>query len=171
MHIRPATLADAEAIGRVHVESWRATYRGILPDAMLDDLSYAVHTARWQRYLADDETIVFVAEDAGDRLAGFVSGGPERTGGFDITAELYAIYLDPAHLGQGIGKQLTCALAATLQERGHQSMLVWVLANNPARHFYEALGGEYLAKTTITLGGVDLVEWAYGWRALDTLAC
>jgi len=58
-------------------------------------------------------------------------------------------------------------LAQTVAERlaraGLHSMLVWVLADNPARHFYEALGGQQVRGQQITIGGVTLDEIAYGW--------
>ena len=64
MHIRPATQADVSAIARIHVDSWRATYRGIVTDAVLDELSYAEHEERWQlRVQPDAESITLVAED------------------------------------------------------------------------------------------------------------
>ena len=43
-------------------------------------------------------------------------------------------------------------------------MLLWVLAENPSRGFYEALGGAEVRQQTITIGGRELVEIAYGWR-------
>jgi hypothetical protein len=43
------------------------------------------------------------------------------------------------------------------------SMLVWVLAENYARGFYERLGGALVGEQEITLGGVALREVAYGW--------
>jgi GNAT superfamily N-acetyltransferase len=169
MPIRPATPTDAAAIARVRVDSWRATYRGIMPDAELDNLSYAEHTERWHRHLADEGLIVQVAVTDDGRIIGFASGGCEVTDFSDFTGEVYAIYLDPAYIRQGIGTQLIRAVARVLRDRGHESMLVWVLADNPSRHFYEALGGEFLHDETIKVGGVDLVEWAYGWREIDVL--
>ena len=38
VRVRPATLDDAEAIERIRVETWRATYRGLLPDGLIDGL-------------------------------------------------------------------------------------------------------------------------------------
>ena len=32
--IRPALIADCDAIGAVHVAAWRETYRGLLPDRL-----------------------------------------------------------------------------------------------------------------------------------------
>ena len=48
-------------------------------------------------------------------------------------------------------------------------MLVWVLAENPSRQFYEALGGQELGQQEITVGGATLVEVAYGWKDIGGL--
>ncbi len=63
----------------------------------------------------------------------------------------------------GIGKELFSAVVEGLVELGFQSMLIWVLEHNPARSFYEALGGKQLRKQTIEIGGAMLQEFAYGW--------
>jgi hypothetical protein len=34
MSIRPATAADAAVIAKVHADSWRTTYPGIVPDEL-----------------------------------------------------------------------------------------------------------------------------------------
>ena len=171
MRIRPATQADVPAVARIHVDSWRATYRGIVPDTLLDALSYAEHEERWQlRLQPDAESITLVAADDDGELAGFVMGGKERTGDPFYDGELYAIYLDPSRLRRGIGTQLTRALARALQARGFHALLVWVLAANPARHFYAALGAQFVREATITIGGAHLPEFAYGWPTLAALA-
>ena len=102
-------------------------------------------------------------------VAGFVIGGKERTGDPIYDAELYAIYLDPGHMRHGTGTLLTRALARALQSQGFHSLLVWVLAANPARYFYAALGAQYVREATITIGGAELSEYAYGWPTLATL--
>jgi GNAT superfamily N-acetyltransferase len=169
MLVRTATSQDVETIARIHVDSWRATYRGIVPDAVLDALSYADHAERWVLRVADEECITLVAEKEEGIIAGFVMGGDERTGDPDYTAELYAIYLDPTQLRRGAGTRLVRSLAQALRDRGHRTLLVWVLAANPARHFYAALGGSFVREATITIGGMELPEFAYGWRDLDRL--
>ncbi|MBW4636255.1 MAG: GNAT family N-acetyltransferase [Iphinoe sp. HA4291-MV1] len=70
--------------------------------------------------------------------------------------------------GQGIGSRLTLTLVKKLYELGFHSMLVWVLADNPACGFYEALGGHKIYEKQDEIGGIILNEIAYGWR--DTLA-
>ena len=102
-------------------------------------------------------------------IVGFVHGGPERTGNPLYTGELYAIYLLAGYQRHGVGRQLTRAVANGLLQHGLSSLLVWVLANNPSRAFYEALGGQYVAEQEITIGTVRLREVAYGWRGVREL--
>jgi len=40
MILREAGLADAPSIVRVHVDTWRTNYRGIVPEDTLTQLSY-----------------------------------------------------------------------------------------------------------------------------------
>ena len=47
MPIRDATPADIPAIARIHVDSWRTTYRGLMPDDLLAGLSYERRERQW----------------------------------------------------------------------------------------------------------------------------
>lgn len=171
MRIREAVLADAAAIARVHVDSWRTTYRGIVPDGYLASLSYEQRERVWQGNLsaARAEEFVYVAEKDGGPVVGFASGGPQNSGDAEYAGELYAIYLLASYQGQGIGRQLVRAIARQLLQADLPSMLVWVLVSNPSRSFYEALGGKELYEKPITIGGASLVEVAYGWPDLSIL--
>jgi len=171
MRIREAVLADAAAIARVHVDSWRTTYQGIVPDGYLASLSYEQREHVWQGNLSAvrAEEFVYVAQDDGDRVVGFASGGPQNSGDAEYAGELYAIYLLASYQGQGIGRQLVMAVTRRLLQADLPSMLVWVLASNPSRSFYEALGGKELYEKPITIGGASLVEVAYGWPDLSAL--
>ncbi len=92
--IREAVPADAPAIARVHVDVWRTTYRGIVPDDYLRTLSYKDREALWTRVLAaTDSQVVFVAADEQGTIIGFANGGPERSRDPVYTGEIYAIYL------------------------------------------------------------------------------
>ena len=65
MQIREATMAKVAAIARVHVESWRTTYKGLLPDDYLANLTYEQHEPRWREILSKSvgHSLVYVAED------------------------------------------------------------------------------------------------------------
>jgi len=164
MMIRTAQLADAEGIGRVHVDVWRETYRCIVPDEILNQLSYERRAENWKRLIGERYQCLFVAEDLG-RIAGFVNAGPgrEAPGGFD--SEIYAIYLLRAHQGRGKGAALFRAAVQWLAEEGFQDMFLWVLAENPTRRFYERMGGVELGSKTTELGK-PLLEISYGWRGI-----
>lgn len=170
MHVRPASKHDIPAISRVHVESWRTAYRGIIPDAFLDGLSYQKHEERHHRYMSKPDTLYFVAESAAAEIIGFLMGGRERTGDPQYTGEIYAIYLLHDHRRQGTGSALVAHWAEGLQRTGITSAMVWVLANNtPAIRFYQQTGGKYLREQTIEIGGVSLKEHAYGWDDLSAI--
>lgn len=168
MLIREATVADAAGIARVHVESWRTTYPGIVPDEILAQLSIPARTERWEKTLSNlaAPSFTFVAVDDGGEVIGFAGGGPAQDGDPDYPGELHAIYLLKPHQGQGIGRLLFQAVAARLAERGFGAMKLWALeANHPARRAYEALGGVLLeGSKPFAIGGASLTEVAYGWR-------
>ena len=166
---RQAVDSDARGIARVHIDSWRATYAGIVPAEHLAGLDYDQREAHWHRILADPRQNAFVAEDPDGRMIGFVSGGPELSGDAAYQGELYAIYIDESRQRQGLGRRLVAALAEWFISGGWQSMLLWVLADNPSRGFYEALGGAEVRQETITIGGKELVEIAYGWSDISPL--
>ncbi|MCL6454130.1 MAG: GNAT family N-acetyltransferase [Alicyclobacillus sp.] len=173
MTIRRATPADAAAVARVHVDSWRTTYRGIVPNDFLDGMSYEASAARWQRLFAagDPDYAMFVATVGDGTVIGFANGGHIRTADPEFSGELYALYLLATHQRQGIGAQLWQAVANHLVRRGMDSLLVWVLAENSACRFYEAMGGQPMREAEAEIGGKRLREIGYGWRELKAGRC
>ncbi len=142
--IRPATVADAEGITRIHVGGWQVHYRGLLPDAFLDALDYEERLVIRRRCLAEERTpatVNFVLEDEG-AILGWASAGEVRDDDLDSdTRELYAIYLDPARVGEGLGRALMQQVLAWGRSCGAVSMVMWVLTTNErARRFYAAAG-------------------------------
>jgi ribosomal protein S18 acetylase RimI-like enzyme len=173
MEIRLATLRDAEAIARVHVDAWIETYTGLLPDALIEALpdSYAQRVKLWSSVLESgrERSSLYVVE-ADLRVVGFAHcGAPlHELEGFD--GEITAIYLLKRAQGQGVGRRLMRVIVEDLRGRGYRSMAVWVLKTNlPAVGFYQRLGGEYITAVTVDLGGAPAVEEAYGWRDLADL--
>jgi len=171
--IRKAEPVDAAGIARVHVDSWRTTYRGLLPEELLARLSYENREHNWHQMLTatGDQGFVYVAEVETDdpqaqRIVGFASGGFERTLNPDYPGELYAIYLLSEYQRLGIGRGLVKTAAQRLLADGYPAMLIWVLHENPARKFYEALGGQYLFEKSIQIGSFTQIEVAYGWKDL-----
>ena len=172
IQIRQATPADASAIARVHVDSWRTTYAGILPEKFLSGLSYASRENMWRDSLRSPihGKGHYVAESCNGDIVGFAVSGPESEGSSEFTGEIYAIYLLAEFQRQGMGRRLFTASCSSLFEAGIGSMLLWVLEeNHAARRFYESLGGEVIRRKEINIGGADLVEVAYGWNDIERL--
>ncbi len=172
--IREAAPADAAGIARVHVESWRTTYPGIMPQAHLDALSVVEHERMWQGRLREDasgQTRSFVAVDDGGEIVGFVRGGPLHFDDPEYTAEIYTLYLLHSQQGYGLGRRLLSATAKRLRQDGHTNFFLWTHVRNPARGFYEKLGGVAARTTQRTLKGIVYDDVGYGWNAaaLDRL--
>ena len=161
--IRPATPDDAQSIAHVQVETWKTVYRGIIADEFLDAFSEDERTTRWSEILQRPDQGSFVAE-IDDGVIGFANGGPERDDCDDYRGELYGLYVLPDWHGRGVGKRLIVTFAGWLLDSGSKNMLVWTLADNPYRRFYERLGGKLVTEKDIEIGDQKLVERAYGWE-------
>ena len=60
MHIREANVPDAADIAKVHVDSWRTTYTGVVPDEYLAQLSYEQREQTWRDILSTHGATEFV---------------------------------------------------------------------------------------------------------------
>jgi GNAT superfamily N-acetyltransferase len=171
MRIRHAIIEDAASISRVHVESWRTTYRGIVPDHVLDSLNLERNSIRWREMLSNmgEMKCLLVAENSQGHIIGFAAGGPNRELRTGFNGELYAIYILESYHGRNIGKKLVLKIADWLYRHKYTSMMVWVLEKNPAKHFYESMGGLFVSKKKIEIGQALLEEVSYGWTDLKVL--
>ncbi len=170
--IRHALPTDARAIAEVHVGAWKTTYQSIFPPSVMDALSVDKREKFWAESLSKpvSKSVTLVGCDETGRVVAFASGGPERTGHLGCDGELYAIYLDAAVRGQGLGTLLVRRLARELEALEFTSIAVWVLALNPYRKFYKALGGLPIGQQQIERGGQTFEEVAYGWQDVRTLS-
>ena len=168
--IRPATLEDAERIAQVHTDTWRLTYRALLPDPALAELAPDVQRERWEQSLSQPKRTGTLVAEEDDEIIGFASFGPEPGNDYHYQGELYAIYVLPAYQQRGIGAQLLADAARGLLERGLPNMMAWVLSSNPARQWCEKRGGRFLREREVEFGGRKMWESAYGWDDLERLA-
>jgi GNAT superfamily N-acetyltransferase len=140
--IRPADLQDADAIAMVHVASWRAAYRGLLPQHVLEGLSVQRRADGWREILrsGEDHTLVAVDSETG-RVGGFVNVGPSRDeDAAPGVGELRAIYLLEEWWNTGTGLQLHDVGLQMLRGQFAEAIL-WVLdSNERARRFYARRG-------------------------------
>lgn len=157
--VRRAELADCRQVAEVHVRTWQAAYRHVLPPEVLESLSVDEREAVCRRLVESDLEVVWVAE-AEQRLVGFVFAGPARTE--DAAGELYAIYVLPEAWGSGAGRELMAAAKGWFVSAGYAKAMLWVVEDNPrARRFYEREGWEAVGARITTVYGVDVEEALY----------
>lgn len=167
--IRAATPSDVEAIAHIHVDTWRSTYAGILPDAYLVEMNVERQRRMWRQLLRGGSRghDVLVTELADSEVVGFASCGPARRSALPRRApydgEVYTLYVAVDHQGRGYGERLLEACFGTLRDQDKTAAVIWVLAANPARFFYEARGGQKVAERIEKFAGADLAEYAFGW--------
>ncbi len=179
--VRRARPADAAAIGAVHVAAWRSAYPGILPDAFLSRLSAPRQAAYYDHAIrAGNGTAVHVAAVSGLDLG--PRGGPSRIVGFATCGrarrpaaalgdgEIETLYVLDDWRERGLGRRLLRAAALHLTEQGCRSAFLWVLRDNPSRWFYARLGGRPAAEDKIMVGGAPVMQTAYVWNPIETLA-
>ena len=167
--LRPARPGDAAGIARVHVETWRATYAGLVPATYLVGMSEAGQTLFWQKLIArrGKDSLLVAEAGAGGPLVGFGNCGPSRDRAMGAAGEVYTLYVALDWQGRGIGRRLLKGLFETFVGAGIGDAFLWVLADNPARFFYEAVGGQRSAERREPFAGSLLDEAAYVWPDLE----
>src|SRR5271168_1820233 len=145
MVVRQAYPSDAQAIAAIHVETWRASYAGLLPDRVLAGMREQKQRASWNSLLlaarGNGRETVLVAEAAKIGVVGFVSAGRTRSTIEGYEGEVYTLYVSTDFQNQGIGTRLLEGAFQSLEEERIHGVMLWVLARNPSRFFYEAVGG------------------------------
>lgn len=163
-----ATPADIPAIAAIHVESWRANYRGMIPDETIDSRTIECRRTMWAQLLEEPQRITLVSCAERGIIAGFASAFllHELHNGFDSFLQM--IFVAEPFKRRGIGRELLAAIAGELHAAGAHGMALRTLRANPARGFYERLGAKLVAD------GIDVDEGefddvVYGFRDMNVL--
>jgi ribosomal protein S18 acetylase RimI-like enzyme len=165
--LRGAAADDLDAVAALFLACWRQSYRGVLPEAVVELYDEVRARDLWQRSfagLAAGREIV-VAELPDHTIAGVATVGedPDRP----RSGHVYSLYVHPHAQGQGVGARLLSAAVERLEACGFAEASLWVFeANVRGRAFYERLGwhpdgatrvepeyGEPECRLTRSLGG------------------
>jgi GNAT superfamily N-acetyltransferase len=142
LQLRPAGVADAERVARLHADSWRRHYRGVYSDAFLDGDVESDRRAVWDQRLQaqDGSAATIVAEDDGS-LLGFVHVVFDEDPTWGALVDNIHVVFDRKR--RGVGTRLMARAADAVIERSPTSGLyLWVnRQNTDAQAFYEARGG------------------------------
>ncbi len=169
MHIRPAANADVPAMARIYVETWKATYRGILPNAYLDSMKVGETATELGREMQGAGVSTFVAQSHQGQVAGLITGGIDRRRDIIYGGEIFSLYVRPTFQRQGVGLKLVNRLVERMNRLDIFALKVQVLKANPYRRFYEKHNGVLLACGRIRFADSDLAACTYGWLDTDLI--
>ena len=160
--VRPASARDAKAIAEIHVATWQAAYQDMMPDDYLKSMTVEKRQAYWREAIEYSEPQLLVATED-DKVVGFVGFDRSRDAGTKSTVgEIWALYVLPAHWGQGAGVALWDGARDGLKEEGCTQVSLWVLLHNErALKFFEHSAGfkrEMPSLKTVAFGNVKLEE-------------
>ncbi|MGJ5724837.1 GNAT family N-acetyltransferase [Brevibacterium sp. H602] len=158
--VRPPVPADAAAMARVHVDTWLETYRGIMPDELLDAPDLIDRRRQmWTQILAEADRSKFtcaVAESDGEIVGIAMAGPPENTESAEDERpedrHLYVLYAYRSMHGTGVGQDLLDAVIDP-----SVTTALWVADPNPrAQAFYSKNG--FVADGTVKTDEYDGVR-------------
>ncbi|AOY77850.1 GNAT family N-acetyltransferase [Clostridium formicaceticum] len=140
MEIRKATIDDVKDISRIYALSWKFAYKGIIPQAYLDELKEDHWESAFIDWIKDDVlTAQIIFENS--KPIGCVAYGKSRDKSLPDCGEIVSLYLLPKYFGKGYGNKLLDSALSDLKESGYESIYLWVLKDNGrARRFYEKKG-------------------------------
>lgn len=163
--VRFARRDDLHELVELRRRSWRDAYRGILPASEVERATGPGSVGRLLKGLDGHRRgqRLLVAERPGAELLGYAWCGPQPIRGLPYRGEVYELYLDPCAQRRGVGSRLLDVAIWSLIEQSLHPVLVWVLAQNPARYFYETRGGVPVAKGRIRVGHYVTSRVGYGW--------
>ena len=166
--VRRALDADAGTVGRIHVESWKVAYRGIMPDDVIARTDLTYRTAFWAERLADREWPIYLVESdyEGVAFCQMVSSkdpddDPQKVG------HITSLHVLPHLRKRSYGRALLELVFREFRRRGIAEVTLWVLeANTKARRFYEKYGFR-LDGGTRSYPGTSVPEVRYRIKVLD----
>lgn len=163
--IREMTVDDNIAVVDLAMRTWQKDYKGIIDDEFLDHFPRENFLKGREFILKKEKTRCCVALDQTGSIVGFSDAGKSfESPPDDCEAEVYAIYIDPAHQRCGIGKKLFEDQLFNLKKAGYQRVIVWTLEENKkSRLFYEKLGGALKGKKDKEIGQKMYSSVRYEW--------
>ena len=160
-YIRPAKKTELPAIVKLLIRIWQEQYSSFLPPTFLQKMDFERQLQRHTAYF-EKSTNYLIVENSSKEIVGFCSFGKNRDS-FPIAKwELYTLYVSPEQQGRGIGGKLIQEIQHQLKQG--EEMAVWVMQENPFRHFYEKMGFKLVGQRKVDMGEFEVVHWVMKCR-------
>jgi GNAT superfamily N-acetyltransferase len=161
--IRTSTLSDANEVAEIHVKSWQQSYRSIIDEHYLQNISCGDRLELRNKILqSNDSNQIHLVAVYDGKIIGFCDAGPAFENNATYRGEIYAIYLLEEFKKMGIGQQLLQASHEFLAQKKLLPYVAWVLkANHSACAFYQKNGGILSGEKIEEIGNKSYTEVAY----------
>ncbi|HEX5741804.1 MAG TPA: GNAT family N-acetyltransferase [Pilimelia sp.] len=155
-YVRPARPAEADAIARIQLGTWREAYRRLLPRHVLDAVEEPDLAAAWRTAITAPPTprhrvLVAVEQGEQEQLVGFAASGPADAEALapqepPLPADVAAVtelLVVPRWGRRGHGSRLLAASVDLWRGDGFRVAVAWAYERDPAtRGFLQAAGWE-----------------------------
>jgi len=161
--IRTSTLSDANEVAEIHVKSWQQSYRSIIDEHYLENISFNDRLELRSKILqSNDSNQIHLVAVYDGKIIGFCDAGPAFDNNANYRGEIYAIYLLEEFKKMGIGQQLLQVVHEFLAQKKLLPYVARVLkANHSACAFYQKNGGIVFGEKIEEIGGKSCTEVAY----------
>lgn len=155
--VRTAKAEDVNKIAQLYVHNHKETYKNLLPAEYFETLTENYAKEKWQSYIADEGSRVWVAEENGAFL-GFVASTADE----EFTD---AWYLDSLHVcesarGRGVGTALIKAVGKYAFDNGYKKMSICIVkGNDGAGDLYRKLGARHYKDFTGKMSHAEKLLW------------
>jgi GNAT superfamily N-acetyltransferase len=135
--IRRASVADADAVVRVYVDSWNEGFGDLLPRRSVTKQM----KVRWRDDLAAGPPHHWWVADQDGSVIGVAGVGPSRDPIDPALGELDTIAVAPSHWRAGVGRSLMDVAVRQLVDDGYREAVLWTPAGyERGAAFYSATG-------------------------------
>ena len=156
--IRKAKEEDAKDIAYVNTYTWLTTYKGLMPDELLEERVKTIdeRVPKIINAIKTKDNFYVALDD--NKVVGIMSYGKSRNQDYIDSGEIKSIYILKDYQGLGLGKSLFMTGIKELLNMGFNSMILNVLERNDAFGFYQKYGGKKVSEKIDDFGGTILKE-------------
>ncbi len=142
MEIRLLVEKEIDEMTELYVKSWRATYKGIIPDKILDTITVEKFNKIWKEYITKENNGIFGAFE-NDVFLGFGAFTPDEE--MEDTLYLDSLHIKDGYKGKGVGTKIINHLKEYAREKEYKGVSVSIMSGNDrARNLYTKLGAVHL---------------------------
>ena len=156
--VRKGNVSDAKGVSEVTSYTWVTTYKGLLPDEILDERVKTIdeRAIKIARSIEEKDNLYVAVDD--NKVVGIVTYGKSRNEKYKDSGEIYSIYVLDNYQGFGLGKKLFLTGIKELINMGYDSLILNVLDGNDTINFYKKFGGIKIGEKEEFLGNVKIKE-------------